>query len=138
MVVDTVQDGVERFGDVMKIAQRQFAIIKLTIGKYAVDEFLDEPLQPFTVLRALALLLEVVEGGVRDGVPRRLLVGRSEAALVQLHDPGVAPMKFTLKRWPRPEAGARGVLEREVHAGLAAGPDDAQGEERALEPALRF
>ena len=44
--MDAVQDGVERFGDVMKIAQRQFAIIKLTIGKYTIDEFLDEPLQP--------------------------------------------------------------------------------------------
>ena len=44
--MDAVQDGIERFGNVMKISQGQFAIVQLPIGEYAVDEFLDEPLQP--------------------------------------------------------------------------------------------
>jgi len=45
VVVDTVQDGVERFRDIVEVAQGQLAIVQLTVGEDAVDEFLHQSLQ---------------------------------------------------------------------------------------------
>ena len=46
MVVDGVEDFVETLGDLVKVLQRQLAVVQLAVGKNLVDQVLHQPLNP--------------------------------------------------------------------------------------------